>query len=150
MIPARTFFAVLAFAVAVSADTGSTNAPSSATGYIEKFEVPERDANGNLKWKLSGDRGTFRADGLMDIYNARAEFYTSNLVTLVFTTPICVLDRANQRAATDAPVRVERETVILTGIGGDWNGSNTTVNIRSNVQMVIKGMSLVPAPGTHP
>jgi len=47
-------------ACGVIADTGETNKPASAaTGYIEKFEVPQRDEAGNLKWKLSGDRATF-------------------------------------------------------------------------------------------
>jgi len=121
-----------------------------ATGYIEKFEVPQRDISGNLQWKLGGDRATFRADGLMDILNARAEFYSSNKVSLVFTTPICVLDRANSRAATDAPVRLERENMTLTGIGGEWSGSNTTIIVRHNVQMIITGHSLFAPAATKP
>ena len=43
------------------ANGGDTNKPArptssgagAATGYIEKFEVPERDDNGNLKWKFT-------------------------------------------------------------------------------------------------
>ena len=121
-----------------------------ATGYIENFEVPQRDNNGNLQWKLAGDRATFRADGLMDIRNARAEFYASNKVSFVFTTPVCVLDRANRRAATDAPVRLERENMTLTGIGGEWSGSNTTILVRHNVQMIINDSSLFAPAVTKP
>ncbi|MCG3150518.1 MAG: hypothetical protein PCFJNLEI_04004 [Verrucomicrobiae bacterium] len=121
-----------------------------ATGFIEKFEVPERDAAGNLKWKLSGDRATFRPDGLLDILNARAELYSSNKVSLIFTTAILVLDRANSRAATDAPVRIERDNLVLTGLGGEWSGSNTEVRILNNVQMVITGAPLLPPQGTKP
>lgn len=124
--------------------------PPAATGYVEKFEIPQRDTSGNLQWKLSGDRATFRPDGLMDILNARAEFYASNQVSLVFTTPVCVLDRAHSRAATDAPVRVERENLTLTGLGGEWSGSNTTIFIRHNVQMIIKGSSLFAPAATQP
>ena len=124
--------------------------PPAASGYIEKFEVPQRDANGNLQWKLAGDRATFRADGLMDIRNARAEFFASNKVSFVFTTPLCVLDRANRRAATDAPVRLERENMTLTGVGGEWSGSNTTLFIRHNVQMIITGSSLFAPAATQP
>ena len=124
--------------------------PPAATGYIEKFEVPQRDANGNLQWKLTGDRATFRADGLMDVLNTRAEFYSSNKVSLVFTTPICVLDRANNRAATDAPVRIERENMTLTGVGGEWSGSNTTILVRHNVQMIIKDSSPFAPVATKP
>ncbi|MEI8062479.1 MAG: HAD hydrolase family protein [Verrucomicrobiota bacterium] len=131
--------------------TGSVRAePPAATGYIEKFEVPQRDTNGNLQWKLTGDRATFRPDGLMDILNTRAEFYASNQVNLVFTTPICVLDRANNRAATDAPVRIERENMSLTGLGADWSGSNTTILVRHNVQMIIKNSSLFAPAANKP
>ena len=118
--------------------TGIVRADNTPTGYIEKFEVPQRDAAGNLQWKLSGDRATFRPDGLMDILNARAEFYSSNQVSFVFTTPVCVLDRANSHAATDVPVRLERTGMILTGLGGEWTGSNTIVFIRHKVQVIIK------------
>ena len=78
----------------------------------------------------------------MDIINARAEFYASNQVSFVFTTPVCVLDRAHNRAATDAPVRLERENLTLTGIGGEWSGSNTTLVVRHHVQMILKDSSL--------
>lgn len=119
-----------------------TNKPS-ASGFIEKFEVPERDDAGNLKWKLSGDRATFRPDGLMNIHNARAEFYTSNQVDLVFTSPVCLLDRANNRAATDAPVRIDRENMTVTGIGGDWDGNKSSLIIRRNVQLIIRNGTLL-------
>ena len=111
------------------ADTG--------TGYIEKFEVPERDDDGNLKWKLLGERAVIRPDGLMDIQNARAEFYTSNKVDMVFTSPTCLLDRMNSHATTVDHVRIDRENMVLTGIGGEWDGNTTSMVIRSNVCVVI-------------
>jgi lipopolysaccharide export system protein LptC len=137
----------LSMITGVLADSGNTNAP---TGYIEKFEVPQRDEAGNLKWKLSGDRATIRPDGLMNVYNARAEFYTSNQVDLVFTSPVCLLDRVNNRAATDAPVRIERANMIMTGIGGDWDGSHSSLTIRSNVQVIIKNAEALSPQETQP
>ncbi len=119
---------VLGASVAVGAES---------TGFIEKFEVPERDADGNLLWKLTGDRAQLGTNGLLTIVNARAEYYTSNKVAGVFTTPFCVLDRANSRAMTDAPVRIEREGIVVTGLGGVWDGKQSTVTIHSNVQMVL-------------
>lgn len=115
-----------------------------SAAYIEQFEVPQRDEKGNLQWKLAGERAAFRNDGLLDILNARAEFYSSNKVSLVFTTPSCVLDRANNRAVTDGPVRIERDNLLITGRGSEWVGSNTTLTIQSNVRMVITGGSLFP------
>lgn len=129
----------------------ATNAPKdNATGYIEKFEVPERDENGNLKWKLNGDKAQIRPDGLMNVINARAEFYTSNRLAVVFTSPTCLLDRFNNRATTDDPVRIEREDVIVTGIGGDWDGATSSLSIHSNVQVIIVNKPQAPAPESKP
>ncbi|HUJ11997.1 MAG TPA: HAD-IIIA family hydrolase [Verrucomicrobiae bacterium] len=110
-----------------------------ASGYIEKFEVPERDENGNLKWKLDGDRAEIRPDGLMNIQNAKAQFYTSNKVDMVFTSPTCLLDRVNNHATTDDHVRIDRENMVVTGIGGEWDGNKSSIVIRSNVCVVIRG-----------
>ncbi|MGD1020560.1 MAG: HAD hydrolase family protein [Verrucomicrobiia bacterium] len=125
------------------ADTGN--------GYIEKFEVPERDDDGNLKWKLFGERAVIRPDGLMDIQNARAEFYTTNTVDMVFSTPTCLLDRANNHATTDDHVRIDRQNMVITGIGGEWNGNTTSMVIRSNVCVVItNGQQSLGGPPKQP
>ena len=126
--------ALLCFGVGARAATNDT-----AMGYIEKFEVPERDEDGNLKWKLGGDKAQIRSDGLMNIFNVRAEFYSSNKVEMVFTTPVCLLDRANKRAATDAPVKIERGNMIVTGIGADWTDTNTSFVVRGNVRVILTG-----------
>jgi hypothetical protein len=75
----------------------------------------------------------------MDIQNARAEFYTSNKVDMVFSTPTCLLDRANNRATTDDHLRIDRPNMVLTGIGGEWDGNKSSLVIRSNVCVVISG-----------
>jgi 3-deoxy-D-manno-octulosonate 8-phosphate phosphatase (KDO 8-P phosphatase) len=125
------------------ADTG--------TGYIEKFEVPQRDEDGNLRWKLLGERAVIRPDGLMDIQNARAEFYTSNKVDMVFSSPTCLLDRVNNHATTVDHVRIDRENMVLTGIGGEWDGNTSSMVIRSNVCVIItNGQQSVGGPLKQP
>lgn len=124
---------------ALAGNGDSKPRPVEATGYIEKFEVPERDDDGNLKWKLMGDRAQIQPDGLMNVSNLRAEFYTSNKVDMVFTAPTCTLDRMNKRASTDGPVRIQRANMVLTGIGGDWSDENSTFHLRSNVRLILTG-----------
>ncbi|HVM61721.1 MAG TPA: HAD hydrolase family protein [Verrucomicrobiae bacterium] len=128
---------LLADGDAKSARQGTNRTADTSQGYIEKFEVPERDDDGNLKWKLLGERAVIRPDGLMDIQDARAEFYTSNKVDMVFSSPTCLLDRANNHATTADHVRIDRENMVLTGIGGEWDGNTTSMVIRSNVCVVI-------------
>jgi 3-deoxy-D-manno-octulosonate 8-phosphate phosphatase (KDO 8-P phosphatase) len=120
-------------------------------GYIEKFEVPERDEDGNLKWKLGGDKALIRPDGMMDVINVRAEFYSSNKVDMVFTTPAALLDRVNKHATTDAPVKIERDNMIVTGIGGEWTDTNTSFIVRSNVRVILTGSNtLLQTTGGQP
>lgn len=109
-----------------------------AAGWIEKFEVPEYDEAGNLKWKLTGDRAWLQRDGRWEIENARAEFYQSNTVIFVFSAPTCQLDRAGKRATTDGPVRLESNRLLVTGTGGDWNDATGAVTVRSNAQVVVR------------
>ncbi len=124
---------------------------SGPSGYIEKFEVPQRDEDGNLKWKLIGERAVIRPDGLMDIQNARAEFYTTNKLDMVFSSPTCLLDRANSHATTDDHVRIDRENMVLTGIGGEWNGATSSMVIRSNVCVIItSGQQVFGEPPKQP
>jgi len=127
----------LLVATGAFADT-ATNRPA-ATGFIEKFEVPERDENGNLRWKLSGDRAQIDEMGVMNATNVRAEFYTSNSISMVFTSPTATLDRINGRATTEAPVCIERPGLVVTGIGADWDDQANTFIVRSNVHVEVKG-----------
>jgi hypothetical protein len=87
----------------------------------------------------------------MDIQNARAEFYTSNKVDMVFSSPTCLLDRANNHATTADHVRIDRENMVLTGIGGEWDGNTSSMVIRSNVCVIItNGQQSVGGPLKQP
>lgn len=130
------YLVVLACALVPLVARAATN--EVATGYIEKFEVPESDDAGNLKWKLMGDRAQLRMDGTMDIQNARAEFYTSNKVAMVLSAPQCLLDRAKKHAATDGPVTLENPDLTVTGIGAVWDQASSSVILRSNVNVQIR------------
>ncbi len=107
------------------------------TGYIQNFEVPERDENGNLRWKLSGDRGQFIADGRMFVQQLRAEFYASNRVEFVFTADAATLDQVNKQAHSDTPIRLEGANLVITGTGAEWTGASNTFLVRSNVHVII-------------
>jgi 3-deoxy-D-manno-octulosonate 8-phosphate phosphatase (KDO 8-P phosphatase) len=136
--------------VAAQPPAGRSGGSDGPIGYIEKFEVPELDEQGNIKWKLFGDRAQLRPDGLMNIFNMRAQFYAGNEVDMVFTAPTCVLDRANKRATTDGPVRIERPNMVLTGVGANWVGETSSFVLHSHVQVIITDGGAVFAPAEKP
>jgi hypothetical protein len=129
---------ILCLLLATAASVPAQSRQDEATaGYVEKFEVPERDEAGNLRWKLSGDRAQFMRDGQLQVENLRAEFFSSNIVALVFTSPACLLDQRKKTATTDAPVRLESANLVVTGNGADWVGESNSFLVRSNVHVVI-------------
>lgn len=136
----------------VRADSGSTNnAPATNAGFIERFEYPERDEEGKLKYMLKGEKAVFRPDGLMEVQNLRVETYSSNRVSMVFTTPTCTVDQVKKRGATASPVKLERPDMIVTGVGGTWNDSKKLITINSNVRVVLTGNDkLFAIPGNNP
>ncbi len=129
---------LVGWGIGVTAEEPGNEAPELATGYIEHFEVPERDSEGNLRWRLIGDRAKFRADGLLTVLNMRAEFYQQNKVELVFSSPTCTLDQPNRMATTDDTVRIEAPNMVVTGIGADWTAERNMLIIRSNVHVTLK------------
>jgi 3-deoxy-D-manno-octulosonate 8-phosphate phosphatase (KDO 8-P phosphatase) len=110
--------------------------PVKAVGHIEKFEVPERDENGNVKWRMAGDRAQILPDGTFDVSNMRAEFFRSNEVAMVFSAPQCFLDRQSRTAKTDGPVKIESKDLILTGVGGAWSGDKSLFVVNRDVRVV--------------
>ena len=128
------------------ADKSDTNSIPMISGYIEKFEIPERDAKGNLRNIFKGDKATFRPDGQMDVLNLRAEFYTSNRLSMAISAANCLIDQHNKRGATDAPIQLERPDLTITGTGADWDDSKKVINIHSNVRVILTSGGLLPAP----
>jgi len=138
---AKYMIAALGALLAASSVAGTGSGTNAPTGYIEKFEVPEVDENGNVKWKLKGERAQLRADGLMNVEEMRAEFYSSNRVAMVLSAPVCLLDRVNQQACANGAVRMESVNMTLTGNGWTWKGEHSSFVVSNNVRWVLSGPS---------
>jgi hypothetical protein len=144
--------AVLALATVVLAETdkkSKTNDTDSIpliSGYIEKFEIPERDAKGELRTIFKGDKATFLPDGQMDVINLHAEFYTSNRLSMAINAVNCRIDQHNKRGTTDAPIELKRPDLTVTGTGADWDDSLKIINIHNNVRVLFSSGGILPAP----
>lgn len=110
-----------------------------AGGYVEKFEVPERDADGNLVWMIRGERGQFLDNGRLQIEKLRAEFYTSNRVEYIFTSDSATLDQHNRHARMACPIRLEGPGLVVVGNGAEWWGNSNLFHIHGQVRVVLNG-----------
>lgn len=126
-------------AAALAAISSLVFADQLGGGHIERFEVPERDADGNLVWMIRGDRGRFLDDGRVLVEKLRAEFYTSNRVEYVLTSDRATIDQHNRQAHTEAPFRLEGPRLVIVGNSAEWCGVSNLFHVQGQVRVVIQG-----------
>lgn len=109
---------------------------------VTGFRVPSYDAKNNLTSQMFGDAATILTDGRVDITELRMEFYSgsaSNRQTeMRVTAPRCVYNRNSGSATSDAPVRIARDNMVVTGTGFEWNNRDQRLVILKDAKVVLK------------
>lgn len=109
---------------------------------VTGFRVPSYDAKNNLTSQMFGDTATILPDGRVDITELRMEFYSgtaSNRQTeMRVTSPRCVYNRNSGSATSDAPVRIARDNMVVTGNGFEWNNKDQRLVILRDSKVVLK------------
>lgn len=133
-----------AAALAVVALAWATAQPADESQTVSGFRVPSIDKDGNLTSQLFGDSARILANGLVDIAELRMEFYakgsvmTNRQIDMRVTSPRCVYSRNSGVATSDAPVRIARDNMVVTGTGFRWVGSEERLEIFSEAKVVLK------------
>lgn len=132
-----------ALAVAlVAAWVGAQTAGDEQT--VSGFRVPSYDKDGNLTSQMFGESARIRPDGTVDITDLRMDFYAAGTVgtnremAMRVTSPHCVYDRAAGVATSDAPVRIARDNMVVTGVGFRWTSSKERLEILGQSKVVLK------------
>lgn len=126
----------LALAGAVAAQQGSD------VQQVTGFRVPSYNDDGEMTSQMFGDSARIMPDGTVEISELKMEFYTlsgTNRETAMrVTSPRCVYDRSNGTATSDAPVRIARANMVVTGIGFTWNGRDERLRIMRDSKVVLQ------------
>lgn len=121
---------------------------------VTGFRVPSYDAKNNLTSQMFGDAATILADGRVDITELRMEFYSgtaSNRQTeMRVTSPRCVYNRNTGSATSDAPVRIARDNMVVTGNGFQWNNKDQRLVILRDSKVVLKEVQRSIEEGVQP
>ena len=106
------------------------------------FRVPDYDDQGHMKSQLFGDYAKIPTTGPIEVHQLKYEFYseTGTQTDMRITAPLCFYDREHGEAASDGPVRIAREDLVVTGVGFNFNRTNERMVIHSEVKVVLKGM----------
>ncbi len=107
---------------------------------ITQFRVPSYDNENNLTSQMFGDTAVILANGKVDITGLRLEFYSgvasNRLTEMRVTSPRCLYDRNSGSATSDAPVRIARDNMVVTGTGFEWSSRNEKLVIHQDAKVV--------------
>jgi hypothetical protein len=105
---------------------------------VTGFRVPDYDEENNLKSQLFGDFAKVLPDGVIEITGLKIDFYQEGEVGMTVTAPHCKYNQRRGLAESDSDVRIERENMVVTGIGFIWSGKEESFLIRQKAKVVLK------------
>ena len=145
VISQRSLILVVSFCVSglVSAlAQQAVNKPPVPNQQITGFRVPSYDDKNNMTSQMFGDAAVILPDGRVNITELRMEFYSgtaSNRQTeMRVNSPRCVYNRNSGSATSDAPVRLARDNMVVTGTGFEWNNRRQRLVIFQDAKVVLK------------
>lgn len=124
----------------------STWAQVSKNQIIERFKVPEFDANGVKKSEILGDQAEFlkdgegKPDGRVKIIGLKIFLYKEGEVDATISASECTFDRKEKVAFSNGGVVIERGKMRVTGRGFRWASENQHIEILNTVRVVLQGM----------
>lgn len=107
---------------------------------VEKFRVPEFDANGIRKSEVFGDRAELTAEGPIKITGLKIFLYKDGEIDATLDAAQCTFDRKEKMAFSNGDVSIKRGRMIVTGRGFRWSSDTQHISILNNVRVVLEGM----------
>ena len=110
------------------------------TGVISKFRVPDRDKQGRLKSELVGEEARIRPDGKVDLTDVVLTLYSDGARDMQIKTGQCQFDPTNRMVTSSGLVRLERDTVSISGVGFSFDGLTKRVELLDQVRVEMTGV----------
>ncbi len=109
---------------------------------VTGFRVPSYDDQGLMTSQMFGDAARIMTNGLVEISELRMEFYArgnaDRQMEMRVTSPKCLYDRSTSSATSEAPVRIARDNMVVTGTGFVWDGKKERLQIMTDAKVVLK------------
>jgi len=128
---------VLTFARGFAQTNGSGSAGVSGTVAGLRLPLSWWD-NGKLKSQLLADKAKVPDNGAIYASGVTGEFYAvTGELDVTITTDDCTYDRESKLVKSDSRVKIERNDVVITGKGFEWNANEQLVMITNDVKVVM-------------
>ena len=108
---------------------------------IRGFELPQTDADGNVKSKIRGDEALIISANEIRIKGLTIELFNEGQAGTVITAPECVFWKMENKLTTDHLIKIKRQGMTLTAKGMDWHLADSRGNFRNQVRVVVQSGS---------
>ncbi|NLE67121.1 MAG: LPS export ABC transporter periplasmic protein LptC [Lentisphaerae bacterium] len=101
------------------------------------FRLPEYDEAGRLKTDVRGDQAVMHTNGVMDVTNVRVVCYEEGRPVMRISAPRCTYYGDKQVVESTSRVLVEREDILISGVGFRCRLKDRQMKISSNAKIVL-------------
>jgi hypothetical protein len=101
------------------------------------FRVPEYDSDGRLKSQISGAQAVVLTNGDIEVSDVCVELYREGRLQTRVKSPKCLYRKAAEMVTSDSPVRIESDSLTITGTGLRWDRSAEKVEILDEVVVIL-------------
>ena len=128
----------------VSADlTGSTTNAASGEEEdlpLEHVRLPlENYENGQIKTQVEAQKARIPAAGdIVAVGMVITMYLPDGSIDGQIHADRCRLNRMKGEAWSDSPVRLEKDGIVITGVGFDWKNKNQTITIHDKAKVVFR------------
>lgn len=113
-------FILLAFAMMAAAPSARAQADFAIGSIIKDFQLPQRDAEGNMKLQIMGDQATIISANRIKVEKLRIDLYQSGRPDVAITSPESDFWKLENRLTTSTGVEIKHASFTLQADRMDW------------------------------
>jgi lipopolysaccharide export system protein LptC len=110
---------------------------------IRGFEVPKRDKDGNMQFRITGDKAIIMTPNRTEVHDLRIDIFKEGKINLTVRSPKSDYWRMENRLTSDHHVEIIWPGVTVTAKHMEWDLANSKGNLRENVRVVIDNLKPV-------
>ncbi len=114
------------------------DAEFSVGSIVKKFELPQRDGEGNLTLTIFGQEATVISANRIKVDGLKIDIFSGDKVETVITAPSSDYWRKEGRLTTDSGVEVQHPNFKLTAEEMNWELEPSRGDFKDNVRLEIK------------
>lgn len=112
---------------------------------IRGFELPSRDENGNLRFKISGERAIIISANRIEVQGLSIELFNDNKPSATVKSPSCDFWRLENRLTTSKGVEISRPGLLVSAKEMEWDLAKGKGLLRNNVKVILENRTATQA-----